>query len=730
MGEISTLFFPDATTKSLVAVCYLLIVLTSFKRFGRLAVVYETFDAPEKARPWTTFLRFYSACAIYISVYIIAFAMLYRLFRTYPEFIKLAQGIFASDPIAGAILPQIEHIPLYAYPILSVLALTVGISRLKPVAAVEQDIRSFFQGMGSIPKQISRTINLMQRSMMKFDEKDCMQAMNEDIKQELQFHLQQQDEKSFERLYLRSRHLSMQLLAWNNKLSPYYHFRTVYQTQFDNICKTYARFDQDIKRYYGTLIEFRKTYQSLQHLSADDKAPIDADAFFVPLRKNRAELRSALKGILENMYTLVASAILSEGISESARIKRLKTIGFYIPRIHMERLSFADPNDLVLLSLLLFLVVPAMAVFCNSLKSGTLSTYSLSILVIWPAMAVWVGFAGVIPIAMIKKQLETSRSEIWLWLRENASKVNLPAYVMAGAVAFMVGAAGMILLMKLDPRYADQPLKDLTYLIPWALVSFAISIATGLNYDRTTSDISPMRPADIFITATFTALAAVVALFISEGDLDLAILAKGHVYLFVLPVAALLGGIIGAIIPSRYRRYKAQQLILKCQRVDLEQLIVECRSVMAERIRKERVTVNLHLAPGLPKIDVDRYLIEQAIIGLLSNAFEYTAPGSIIRIELGFTDDRKHIQIAVSDNGTGISQGRLLEIRESFEHHDTQWLYFISTEVPADLQQINFIAFRHGGALDLERNETGGTTARITLPINITETDAPTGRST
>jgi hypothetical protein len=282
MNGVDSLFFPDSATKSLVALCYIIILFTALGRFSKLATVYETFDAPERARPWTTCLRYYSASAVYVSVYIICFASLYHLFRQYPEFIQLARSVFEADPVAKAILPKIENIPQYTYPVLSVIALTVGINRLKSVAAVEQEIRRFFQRLGSIPKHISRTINLMKRSPLKFDEKDCMRTLRDEIKEELQIHLQQKDEKSFERLYLRSRHLYLNLVSWHNKQSPYYHFRTVYQTPFDNICKTYARVDQDIKRYYTNLIEFRKTFHALSQASSGAQTLVDANTFFDP----------------------------------------------------------------------------------------------------------------------------------------------------------------------------------------------------------------------------------------------------------------------------------------------------------------------------------------------------------------------------------------------------------------------------------------------------------------
>ncbi len=713
MNSISLFFFPDNATKLLVALCYFIIVIIAFKRFSNLAVVYGTFDAPEKTRPWTTFFRFYSAGAIYACVHAVAFALLFKLLRQYPVFVEVAENIFASDPVAEAVLPKIKNVPEYSYPILAILALTIGVNKFKPVLTLEQNVRSLFQRLGSIPKQISRTIHLMQRSSIKINN-DCFQSLGEEINRELEPHLQQRDEKTFERLYLRARHLHQQLLSWNNKLSPYYHFRTIYPAQFDNVCAVFARLDHDIQRYFNTLFEFRKTFQTLQSKLADNQSSIDGEAMFTPLRKQRAELRGSLKEVLENMYTFIAAAILSEGVNEGARIRRLKSIGFYIPRKHIERISFADPNDMALLSLLLFLVVPVMALFCSSLNND-----SLSILAIWPAIAIWIGFAGVIPVAIIKKNLETSPNDFWTWLRKTSSKNNLLAYIIAAVVAFAAGAVGMYLLVHLNPRYWAEGV-EVPRLLQWALIPSAIAIATGLNYDRVSiqAKTSPgvTRLTDIGITALFATVATVFAYLLSSHKFDLQVLRNQYVYEFLLPGAALFGGIIGAIVPTRYRRQKAQQLELRLETVDLMSILGSCRNALTQRLSNSRVVLEI---PEIPptQLKVDRHRIQQAIIGLLTNALEYCHPDDTITIQSRTNEANQTVTIEIKDTGTGISQGQMLEIRESFENLDTPWLYLINDEIPADLTQIHFIITHHGGIINIERNEVGGTAVTLTLPM-------------
>ncbi|MCD8540070.1 MAG: ATP-binding protein, partial [Leadbetterella sp.] len=55
-----------------------------------------------------------------------------------------------------------------------------------------------------------------------------------------------------------------------------------------------------------------------------------------------------------------------------------------------------------------------------------------------------------------------------------------------------------------------------------------------------------------------------------------------------------------------------------------------------------------------PLFRIDEGLMEIVLYGIMGNAVRYTAPGSEVRIRVGFDDDRLHI--TVSDNGKGIPE--------------------------------------------------------------------------
>lgn len=718
MWVISQFFFPDEKTKLLVAVCYLIIFVIAFRRFNKLAVEYETFDAPENSRPWTTLFRFYSAGAIYFCLYVIVFAVMYRFFLKYPEFVKIAQEMFKSDMIAKKILPEIKDVPEYLYPILSTIILTVGVSKLKILNALEQNTRRFFQRLGSIPKQISDTIDLMQNSMMKIKDDACIRAMNDDLKKELRSHLRHNNDKFFERKYLVSRFLFSKIQDWDKKTSPYYFFRTVYQSQYDNVCSAYNRIDNDVQRYFNTLFELRATNESIEKLKKSSPDLIKSDELFKPLRKNRVELRNALKEIVYHMQVLIACAIHSEGFSEAARMNRLQQFGFQIPKQELQRESFTDYNDLALLSLLLLFVVPAAAIFFNSISGKEISSRSLSILVIWPAMAIWVGCVSILPMVLIKNQLETSTEGFWARLNKTSTRFNLVTYLLAGMIAFVAGSIGLTLLFYLDPKEFMTPFGQVYQKVGvWALIAFTVSIATGFNFDRTISVKKRMMWSDCAISAGAAVFGACAANLLASGKMNAAILFNTTTLLFVFPAAALIGGVVGAIFPHRYRIQKAREIKLEYRDVDLAQLINLCRHKMAERMHEKKIAMKLDTDKDLPNIQADGKLIEHVLYGLISNAFEYTAPEDTINIKAEKIDE-ENIQIAVSDDGMGIWQGQIIEIRDAFQEHDsTPIRYSIGSEIPPDLRQINDIVKRHGGDLNVEMNPSGGTVVKIRLPI-------------
>ena len=111
----------------------------------------------------------------------------------------------------------------------------------------------------------------------------------------------------------------------------------------------------------------------------------------------------------------------------------------------------------------------------------------------------------------------------------------------------------------------------------------------------------------------------------------------------------------------------------------------------------------------------DRMLIELLLMNLLVNSIEHCTPDNTVSVSLLRTN--KSIILGVSDNGSGIEQGGLAGIFDSFRR---------STELPGaeqgcgmGLSIVQGIAELHGGAVIIESRGKGlGTSVRVTLSDN------------
>jgi two-component system phosphate regulon sensor histidine kinase PhoR len=124
------------------------------------------------------------------------------------------------------------------------------------------------------------------------------------------------------------------------------------------------------------------------------------------------------------------------------------------------------------------------------------------------------------------------------------------------------------------------------------------------------------------------------------------------------------------------------------------------------------VTIEQHLEPGVV-VDVDRAALEQALLNLLSNAYKYTGADKRIVISAGFHGRR--VEIAVADNGPGISREDQKIIFQRFERGNDP----TRTEAQGTgmgLAVVNLIVRAHKGKVDVHSAPRAGATFRMILP--------------
>jgi len=108
-----------------------------------------------------------------------------------------------------------------------------------------------------------------------------------------------------------------------------------------------------------------------------------------------------------------------------------------------------------------------------------------------------------------------------------------------------------------------------------------------------------------------------------------------------------------------------------------------------------------------PAVSIDRHLMEQAVTGLLTNAIEASPQGGVITLTAAEVDGQA--RLAVTDEGPGIP---FVPVPGGLAPGPTTKAHGSGLGIPFAFK----ICEIHGGALDFETPEGGGTRAVITVP--------------
>ncbi|RMX08261.1 PAS domain-containing sensor histidine kinase [Corticibacter populi] len=106
------------------------------------------------------------------------------------------------------------------------------------------------------------------------------------------------------------------------------------------------------------------------------------------------------------------------------------------------------------------------------------------------------------------------------------------------------------------------------------------------------------------------------------------------------------------------------------ERCEPQRLVGEALELASIELRKRNVRLSSHIAPYLPKIEVDAILIEQVLINLLKNAAEAIdgadLPTGRRSIDLQVNRDDGGVRFAVTDQGPGLPEQATQQLFEAF----------------------------------------------------------------
>jgi two-component system NtrC family sensor kinase len=149
----------------------------------------------------------------------------------------------------------------------------------------------------------------------------------------------------------------------------------------------------------------------------------------------------------------------------------------------------------------------------------------------------------------------------------------------------------------------------------------------------------------------------------------------------------------------------------------VESVVLEQQTVDGkpkEEYAKIRIVQDLH--PRLPVIQADPDQLRQCLLNLMSNAVDAMADGGTLTVSTRIPDSQ-HIELAVSDTGTGMDEETLSKV----------FTPFYTTKPPGKgtglgLSIIYGIVKMHRGDIRVESALGQGTTFIVVLPVRLPET--------
>jgi len=154
-----------------------------------------------------------------------------------------------------------------------------------------------------------------------------------------------------------------------------------------------------------------------------------------------------------------------------------------------------------------------------------------------------------------------------------------------------------------------------------------------------------------------------------------------------------------------------QRLLTTCP-TTLVSLIQETTCALEPLLARKQLALTIDCADDLPRVDVDRDLIKQALINLVNNAIKYTPEGGGVTVRV--SEDAAAMRVTVSDTGPGIPAQELRTIFRQFYRLGGATAEEEGTGL--GLAIVKNIINLHDGFVDVKSSEGEGAAFSFNLP--------------
>lgn len=160
-------------------------------------------------------------------------------------------------------------------------------------------------------------------------------------------------------------------------------------------------------------------------------------------------------------------------------------------------------------------------------------------------------------------------------------------------------------------------------------------------------------------------------------------------------------------------RMEAGRKLYELKPVGLPEIIASAIDAFSP-LRHANLELSCDVAEDLPRVNVDRDAIVDAIVNLLSNAYKYGGDPPVVKLRADKLEDDE-VMISVTDNGGGIARDEQRRIFDKFYRIDDR-LSRAREGSGLGLAIVKHIVRAHDGRVELDSDIGKGSTFKIVLP--------------
>ncbi len=161
-------------------------------------------------------------------------------------------------------------------------------------------------------------------------------------------------------------------------------------------------------------------------------------------------------------------------------------------------------------------------------------------------------------------------------------------------------------------------------------------------------------------------------------------------------------------------KIEAGKYELAIERLSVATVVADIASLLSGQAKERGTALVVAETDAGLEVDADPRALRQMLLNLLSNALKFTPAGGRVTASAKQVDDR--IEIAVADNGIGISPEDIDRITEPFHQIDN-----VMTRkhdgTGLGLSIVNGLIGEHGGTIEIRSEPGRGTTATLVFPL-------------